>query len=173
MATILRNSQWHNRPEVKMGDYGEEIVRAILEKCGFIVYQAVSEGAHLIDFVVERNKDLIFAIDVKTKAMMKKYAETGFNYSHYQHYRDFSQRSHMPVFIVWVDPSKKTIYGNFLHVLDEPRVQNGIKYPKTMPAKFHKTGELIRYYPECAMLHIGSLSDFDVQYLNAHSTKHY
>ena len=33
---------------------------------------ADSEGAHLIDFVVERNKDLIFAIDVKTKSHDEK-----------------------------------------------------------------------------------------------------
>lgn len=173
MATIQHVSPWHEKPEVKMGDYGELLVRNILENCGFIVYQAVTEGAHLIDFIVELNKNLIFAVDVKTKAMMIKYAETGFNYSAYQHYRDFFQRSHMPVLIVWVDPLNKTIYGNFLHVLDEPRIQNDIKYPKTMPAKFYKQGELIRYYPKCAMLHIGTLTEDDVTLLQRHYTGHY
>lgn len=173
MATILRNSAWHDKPEVKMGDYGEELVRIILEACGFIVYQAVTEGAHLIDFIVELNKNLIFAVDVKTKAMMKKYAETGFDFSQYEKYRKFSQRAHMPVLIIWVDPLNKTIYGNFLHVLDEPRIQNDIKYPKTMPAKFYKQGELIRYYPKCAMLPIGTLTDADADFINKHSIKHY
>ncbi len=173
MGMILRNSPWHDKHEVKKGDYGEELVRRILESHGFVVYQAVTEGAHLIDFIVELDKNLIFAVDVKTKEMMIKYAETGFNYSNYEHYRDFSTRARMPVLIAFVDPRKKTIYGNFLSVLDEPRIQAGIKYPKTMPAKHYKTGQLIRYYPECAMLPLGTLTDIDVAYLKRHSTGHY
>lgn len=173
MGTILRNSPWHDKREVIKGDYGEELVRRILEQHGFIVYQAVTEGAHLIDFIVELDKNLIFAVDVKTKEMMKKYAETGFDYSNYEHYRDFSTRAHMPVLIAFVDPSKKTIYGNFLSVLDEPRIQAGIKYPKTMPAKFFKTGQMIRYYPECAMLPLGTLTDDDATFLKQHSASHY
>lgn len=173
MAMKLKNSAWHDLCEVKKGDYGESLVRRILEDCGFIVWKAVTEGAHLIDFIVELEKRLIFAVEVKTKAMMIKYAETGFNYSHYEAYRDFSRRANLPVLIAFVDPRKKAIYGNFLTVLDEPRVQAAIKYPKTMPAKYYKTGQLIRYYPECAMLPLGELTDFDVEYLNHHSSGHY
>lgn len=173
MATIQKNSPWHNRIEVKKGDYGEELVLHILEHCGFKVYRAVTEGAHLIDFLIERDKNLIFAVDVKTKPMMKKYAETGFNYKHYEEYRDFSRKSRMPVLIVFVDEDKKAIYGNFLHVLDEPRIQNGIRYPKTMPAKFYNTGDLIRYYPACAMLPIGTLNEQHITYLKRHSRMHY
>lgn len=173
MVMIQKNLEWHNLPEVKIGDYGEQLVRNILERHGFKVYQAITEGAHLIDFIVENNKKLIFAVEVKTKPMMIKYRETGFNYKHYEHYRDFSLRAHMPVLIVFVDSSKGKIYGNFLSVLDEPRIQDGIKYPKTMPAKFYKTGDLIRYYPEDAMLFIAKLSDSDCQNLQRSRTAHY
>lgn len=67
MAIIQRNSAWHDKNEVRKGDYGEELVRRILEQCGFVVYQAITEKAHLIDFIVELDKNLIFAVDVKTK----------------------------------------------------------------------------------------------------------
>lgn len=173
MAIIQRNSAWHDKNEVRKGDYGEELVRRILEQCGFVVYQAITEKAHLIDFIVELDKNLIFAVDVKTKPMMVKYRETGFNYSQYEHYRDFSKRARMPVLIAFVDQKEKAIYGNFLNVLDEPRIQNGIKYPKTMPAKYYKSGTLIRYYPECAMLPLGELTDIDVAALERHSASHY
>lgn len=173
MATIQRNSAWHQLTEVKKGDYGEELVRKALEDCGFVVYQAITEKAHLIDFIVERHKNLIFAVDVKTKEMMKKYAETGFNYSHFKEYQAFSERSRLPVLIAFVDKSKKKIYGNFLSVLEEPRQQHNINYPKTMPAKFYKQGDLIRYYPECAMLPLGDLTDNDVEILTRSTFTHY
>ena len=173
METIPKNSPWHDKREVKKGEYGEELVRRILERNGFKVYQAVTDGSHLIDFIVERDKNLIFAVEVKTKSMMKKYAETGINYDHYKEYRDFSIKARMPVLLAFVDSSKKAIYGNFLSVLDEPRIQAGIQYPKTMPAKFYQQGKMIRYYPEMAMLPIGILSDRDVAFLSQHSATHY
>lgn len=173
MATIQRNSPWHDKTEVKRGDYGEELVRKILEQHNFIVYQAITDGAHLIDFIIELNKNFIFAVDVKTKSMMKKYAETGIDYDSYQYYRDFSQKAHMPVLLVFVDPSKGKIYGNFLSVLDEPRIQYGIRYPKTMATKYDGRNKKIRYYPECAMLPLGEISPREVDFLNSCYTGNY
>lgn len=161
MATILRNSDFHNLRETIKGDVGEDIVRNLLEECNFVVYQAITEKAHLVDFIVQRDMDLIFAVEVKTKPKFKKYPATGFDYRHYQRYRDFSKKSRLPVLIVFVDIELKNIYGNFLHVLDEPRTYCNMNYPGT----FKKNGITIRYYPLNAMIDIAPLTEKDITHL--------
>ena len=173
MVTILRNSPWHEKIESKRGDYGEELVAKILDQCGFDVYQSITAKPHGRDFYIDLNKTLLFAAEVKTKNMMKKYRETGIDYRNFKEYQEFWLQTRVPVLLVFVDPSKKSIYGNFLHFLEEPRVQDGIKYPKTIAPKFNRTGGLIRYYPEDAMLPIGTLTDEDVAILEQYNTSLY
>lgn len=173
MGTILRNSLWHEKTETKRGDYGEECVYKILDQCGFVVYQARTDKAHSHDFSVELNKKLLFTVEVKTKSMMRKYRETGIDYKKYIEYRELCVQTRVPLLLIFVDPSKKKIYGNFLHVLEEPRIQDGIKYPKTKAPVRNKTGDLIRYYPEDAMLDIGTLTDDDVAELEKYNKSLY
>lgn len=161
MATTQKNLPWHERPEVQKGDYGEELVKKIVEDCGLICYRAVTEGAHLIDFLWLSGKKFAFAAEVKTKPKFKSYPATGFDLRHYEQYKKFYEDTNIPVFIFFVDDVLKKIYGNFLHVLDDKREFCGMKYPGV----FKKNGRAIRYYPLNAMCKIADLGESDVQKL--------
>lgn len=165
METTRRNLPWHERLNVQKGDYGEELVKKIVEKCGFNCYRSVTDGAHLVDFLWLNGKKFAFAAEVKTKPKFKDYPATGFDYRHYEQYKQFTADTGIPVFIFFVDDGLKKIYGNFLHVLDEPRKFCGMKYPGT----FKKNGITIRYYPMNAMVKIADLSDADAKILKERS----
>lgn len=63
-------------------------------------------------------------VEVKTKPKFKNYPATGFDYRHYLQYKKFT-----------ADETIGAIYGNFLHVLDEPREYCGIDYPSQFTKK--------------------------------------
>lgn len=167
METTHRNLPWHERLNVQKGDYGEELVKKIVEKSGFICYRSVTDGAHLVDFLWLNGKKFAFAAEVKTKPKFKNYPATGFDNRHYEQYKRFSEDTGIPVFVFFVDDCLKKIYGNFLHVLDEPREYCKMKYPGT----FSRNRMTIRYYPLSAMVKIADLSDEDINILKARSMR--
>ena len=162
METILTNSNWNEKIETKIGNIGEQIIRNFFERNGYICYQPVTDGAHLLDFFFFKKNKGIIAADVKTKPSRNKYPDTGFNLKHYEAYNKFISEHNMMMFIFFVDPRKKEIYGNFLHELDKQRISNGMLYPLDEKTKF---GTWIRYYPLEAMIHIADLSNYEVSAL--------
>ena len=126
------------------GEYGERIVRRILEAKGFVVYKPNTPGAHAFDALAIKDKQRCIALDVKAKARRNKYADTGITVSHYLTYKAFSERHSMPFWIVFVDEMVGDIYGNTLEMLDREVTTNGICYP------FEYEGKT-RYWPLISM----------------------
>lgn len=147
MATIRKNFDL----SLAKGEYGEQIVRRILEKQGFVIYKPQTEGAHAFDVLAIQNKTRCIALDVKAKARRNKYADTGINVRHYQTYKAFSEAHQMPFWVVFVDEMLGRIYGNTLANLDKPVTEAGISYP------FEYAG-LIRYWPLASMIFMHTLT---------------
>lgn len=154
---------------LKKGDVGEAIVKAHLEKKGWVVYQPVTEGAHCFDILCIKQKKTAIAIDVKAKSRLNKYPATGINQTHFEEYKAFSEKHSMPFWLIFVDEGQKKIYGNCIKSLEEVRVIEGKTYPFVMPTG----GRPVRLWPLAAMLHIADLGDTDQANLLALNQRNY
>ena len=118
------------------GAIGEEVVRLLLEKRGWVVYQPITTGPHHFDMLSIKDKASAIALDVKAKARMNKFRATGVNQKHFEEYKRFSAKHKMPFWIVFVDehPGERRIYGNTLEELEKPyfSVDENITYPWVM-----------------------------------------
>ena len=175
MGMILKDSEWEKLQTVQKGNIGEGIVQAFLEKMGFVVYRAVTDGAHPFDMLAIKDKKLAIAAEVKTKAMRTYYEDTGFNKSTWEDYMAFSEKHKMDIYIFFVDEHKMEIYGNWLRILEKPRVVNSkngkrIEYPMDSKSKY---GKELRYYPYCAMNHIAWLDETTANKLKDLSQRSY
>lgn len=146
------------------GEYGEQIVREILERKGFVVYQPITNKAHAFDIMAIRDKRSCIAMDVKAKSRRNKYPDTGVNEEHYQIYAAFAEKHQMPFWVVFVDEMDGKIYGNSLRLLDTPVEVGGINYPLIW--KPHQ-GKVIRYWPLINMRHFADLTSDDMQILKS------
>lgn len=158
---LLVNS-WGDRPQVKKGDFAEDIVTKYLENKGFIVYEPVSNGAHGFDKLAVRNKKQFVIAECKAKAKRKYYDDTGIDIRHYKEYKYAQEKHKIPVFIFFIDEHLGEIYGNFLKELEKPY--------KSYPLKQHG----IIYFPMDSMRRdISNLTDGEVSFLKKHSTRNY
>lgn len=135
------------------GEVGEMVVRAHLEKKGWVVYKPHTEGAHAFDILAIFQKKTAIALDVKAKSRMNKYPATGINQNHFEEYLAFSEKHLMPFWVVFVDEMQRTIYGNELGALEVPRVVSGVSYPFIMKTSYSP----VRLWPLEAMKHIADL----------------
>lgn len=120
---------WHDKTEVKAGDLGEIIIHDFLEKQGFILYRPVTNGAHKIDFFGHSGKEkAVYAFEVKTKRRRALKCDTGFNHSNFIHYEEIRKKHNINTFIFFVDVHEAKIYGQWLHKLENPKIENGIIY---------------------------------------------
>lgn len=161
---IPTNSAWHEQTSVKIGDYGEKLVRDFLEAKDYICYKAVTSGAHLMDYLIYRKDKGVIAAECKVKAIRRKYTDTGFDFRSYERYKNFADEHKMRMFIFFIDEAKCEIYGNFLDVLDKKRVFNGKEYPCNEKTS---EGKIIRYYPYGAMIKIKNLTCEEVNFFSA------
>ncbi|MBQ6738869.1 MAG: hypothetical protein IJP96_05185 [Synergistaceae bacterium] len=155
------NSAWHNKIEVKKGDYGENIVQRHFEKQGYLIYKSISDGAHPFDFLCVNNKETFF-VEVKTKAKRNKYPDTGFNLRHYKIYKEYCERESKRMYICFVDPVLNKVYGNFLDILDKERIitdEVGRRlYPSIETARYNSVGTEIIYFHLSVMEHVADLT---------------
>ena len=161
METIRKNFDL----ALAKGEYGERIVRRILEAKGFVVYKPNTPGAHAFDALAIKDKQRCIALDVKAKARRNKYPDTGISVSHYRTYKAFSELHNMPFWIVFVDEMAGDIYGNTLEMLDREVTSNGISYPFEFQGK-------TRYWPLISMRLLHKLSEqemLDLQNLSQRS----
>ena len=167
MATIPKNSRWHDLREVKKGDYGEKLVDDYFEDMGWIVYQPTTDKAHGFDRYLYKNGRQI-ALEVKTKPRCSKYPETGFDERSFQRYQKLSEENNLPVIIAFVDELEKQIYGNWLSELNKPLPTanpNEQDYPKVVG---HTGGvKLTRYFPLKFMRRFRNLTDDEVAILKS------
>lgn len=105
---------------IRKGALGEKIVRERMEAKGWVVYCPVTDGAHAFDLLAIKDKRRALAMDVKAKARLNKIPATGINQSHFETYRDFSQRHQMPFWVIFVDEWQRSIYGNSIEALERP-----------------------------------------------------
>lgn len=153
MVTTSRNFDL----ALEKGEYGEQIVRRILEQKGFVVYKPHTEGAHAFDVLAIKDKSRCIAMDVKAKSRRNKYADTGINVRHFLTYKSFSETHRMPFWLVFVDEMIGKIYGNTLDQLAKPMQRDGISYPYTFDNGY---GATIYWHLE-SMIEMYSLSETD------------
>ena len=120
---------------LKKGGAGEAIIKQYLESKGWVVYQPTTGGAHCFDMMSIKDKKTAIALDVKAKARMNKYPATGVNLTHFNEYKNFSEKHSMPFWIIFVDEMQMSIYGNSLDELEKPITVDGVRYPMTMYSK--------------------------------------
>ena len=97
------------------GEYAEKIVREHLERCGWIVYFPFTKNkAHPVDMLSMKVDGDVMAADVKAKARMTKYRQTGINRSHYNRYIEFARMCAVPFKLVFVDEYERRVYGQDL-----------------------------------------------------------
>ena len=110
---------WANKIQVKKGDFAEDIVHKYLENKGYIVYKPATEGSHAFDRLAIKGKRNVIIAEIKAKARLNKFPETGFETKHYKEYRYIRDKHKLPIFIFFVDEMLKEMYGNFLSVLEK------------------------------------------------------
>jgi len=152
--------KWEDRTEVKKGNFAEKIVHKFLESKGYIVYIPSTSGAHAFDRLAIKNKEQVVIAEIKAKAKLNNYDETGFEYRHYLEYKKISEKHNLPVFIFFVDEMLKEIYGNFLS-----KLENGCRKAPW--------GKQILFKMELMRRHIYNLTDNDVLYLKQNSKRSY
>lgn len=112
--------KWDDKIQVQKGNVGEQIVFKLLEDKGYVVYRPITEKAHAFDNLAIKDKKTVMIAEVKTKARRNNYYDTGINLSHYEEYKYIYDTYKIPVFIFFVDEMEKTIYGNYLDILEKP-----------------------------------------------------
>lgn len=118
---MKQENSWQDKPEVKRGNVGENIVKNHFESLGYIIYEPITNGAHPFDkFVAHSNKKDLFILEVKTKPARIKYPDTGIDISAYNGYKYIVDTYRINIFLVFVDDLNKSVYGNWITELDKP-----------------------------------------------------
>lgn len=156
---------WHDRTEVKKGDYGEGIVRRHLESRGWIVYEPKTQGAHAFDKLCVRNKKEVMIAEVKTKARMNKWNATGFNVRSLEEYRYIQNRYGIRIVCFFVDELLGSIYGETLEALERPYAAQDGSYPM-------RIRNIVLFSLE-VMRELASLTDEEKRFLMSHSQRKY
>ena len=142
----------------KKGDVGEDIVDNLLHSKGIHTYKPSFDGPHPIDRLCFENIDngyKLYALDVKTKELRLKYPDTGYPISNYEVYCEINKTT--PVLILFIDKTKREIYGNYLSELNKKVTVNDWNYPDT------KNKDNIIYFPYCSMKVYANLTDVDIK----------
>ena len=152
--------KWEDKVEVKKGNFAENIVHKFLESKGYVVYIPVTDGAHAFDRLAIKDKEQVIIAEIKAKAKLNNYDETGFDYRQYLEYKKISEKHNLPVFIFFVDEMLREIYGNFLSKLEAD-------------CRKAPWGNQILFKMELMRRHIYSLDNEDVKYLKENSSRKY
>lgn len=160
--------RWEDKPQVQKGMVGEAIVMDWLRQKGFIPYTTAADCPHPFDYLcASKDKKTIFVADAKSKPARTRYPDTGIDIRHHAQYLHIRNRYKLHVFLFFVDEDAGKIYGNFLDVLNKPRMvkHNGavLRYPLNAGG--------IRYWPLSAMRPIGKLTDEQIATLRELSTR--
>jgi len=145
------------KPKVKKGNIGENIIINYLEKKGFIIYKPITKAAHWIDIVATKNKNEIYAIDVKTKARMNKWPATGIDIKHYKDYKRLKKLCNINVYLFFIDDKLGTI-----HCAELKKLSKG----------FNPNKKIIAWYLEEMEL-IHTLTKNQITQLTKHDTRNY
>ena len=165
MATIQQSFE----TALAKGEIGENIVRDMLEKKGWVVYKPVTDKAHAFDIMAIKDKKHVMAFDVKAKARRSLYPDTGIDERHYQVYKTFQDQHNITFWVVFIDENEKKAYGNEIDKLNESTLVNHngkqIQYPMVSNG--------IRYFSLNNMINIFTLDDSYADKLKELSQRNY
>lgn len=177
MGTILKNSEWESRTEVKKGNVGESCVKKFLEEKGFVCYQPTTDNAHAFDMLAIKNKQTAIIAEVKSKELLNKWKATGFPQRNFLEYERFYKKYGIKIFMFFVDHKRGEIYGNWLmENLEAPRVEDGIQFPRV---EYFANGKdkskkiPTRLYHFNSMRPIAKLDETQIQELKALTQRSY
>jgi len=145
---------WQDKTTVKKGNIGEEICRNLLEGQGFVVYNPVTDAAHVIDFFCHKSNKELIAAEVKTKRRtLKNYwyrdskvkskgiaapeligiPGTGFNRKSAKEYWHLHKKHNIDVVLFFVDDFEGCIYGGrfskLLHYGTKMKTADQVVFP--------------------------------------------
>lgn len=96
---------------LKKGELGEQIIREYLEDKGWIVYfPFTKDRPHYFDLLATKDKEKVFAMDVKTKARFNNFPKQGINIKSYNEYMNFANKANIPFYIVFVDDKNGDVH---------------------------------------------------------------
>ena len=107
----MKKTKFEDTPQYKKGKLGEQLVREMIIKNGWVVYTPSEGQAHAFDILATKNKTRIIAIDVKTKARLNKWEAQGINRRTYIEYCYFSEKHNIPFYLVFVDDKNGEIHA--------------------------------------------------------------
>ncbi len=156
---------WNDKKEVKKGTIGEQIVKDYFASRGYVVYLPATDGSHIFDGLLMRDKKELAVLEIKTKARRNYYADTGINISHYNEYKKISESHNLIVRLFFVDEMIGAIYGGNLDDLEKAKVIKNKPYPS-----FEKN---IVFFPLCNMKKIRDLTPEESVMIKNHNTRNY
>lgn len=133
-----------NEARSAKGEYGEQVVRKLLTKWGYTVYEPQRDKPERCDIIAMRPTHDLVMVEVKTKEATIKYNSTGFAVKYYNRYSEILANPKNPEFrVVFVDANEGAIYGaTFKHMVGKEKIFNDIcfwdreifsQYTKLMP----------------------------------------
>lgn len=155
---------WDDRPEVKKGNLGEQIVERYLARQGFVIYSPTG-GPHPFDrLAVTKDKERFIVAEIKTKPRRRHYPDTGIDERHFNDYTRIHLSHSLEVFLYFVDECERKIYGGSLFgeltkELVITHKDRELKYPR-------KEGGIV-YFPLQNMTLIAHLNEEEVVQLSA------
>jgi hypothetical protein len=103
----------------KQGTAGEDIARRYLIRNRYLPFVPGFEGSHPIDFItIKPGENNLIAIDAKTYARRFVAEQTGIDAADYFTYKSFEKARKLKVYLMFVDPFEKAIYGAYLSELE-------------------------------------------------------
>lgn len=128
---------WQDKRETKKGNIGEEIIRNMLRKKGYVIYEPVDNAPHLIDIFCHHSQKDLICIEVKTKRRRANWEDTGFETRHYKEYIRLLENHRLDTFIAFVDDFEECIYGQKLsHLMQFANEYKGQVYFSLQEMKF-------------------------------------
>lgn len=118
MATNRKN--FNNQIQSRKGLLGENIVKDILEKKGWVIYKPITNAPHAFDFLAIKDKIKVKAIEVKTKARLNKWAAQGIDRKKYEQYKQTCENMCVDLWLFFVDDKDGSVYAQNLRKLPEP-----------------------------------------------------
>lgn len=156
------DSNWHNRKSVKKGDFAEKIVRDYLETMGYVIYEPMTNKAHLFDKLAVKDNFEFMIAECKAKPKRREFDDTGFNHKHYHKYKGVMTKHNIPIFVFFIDEKLAEVYGNWLTELEKEVPDEGGNYPRVFDG--------IIYFPMKNMIrNIAKLTPEQCEYLKLHS----
>lgn len=151
----MKNTKFEDTPQYKKGKLGEQLVREMIIKNGWVVYTPSEGQAHAFDILATKNKTRIIAIDVKTKARLNKWEAQGINRRTYIEYCYFSEKHNIPFYLVFVDDKNGEI-----HAVNIAKLHNPIQ-----------VNAYIIAWPLSQMQLIGKIDSMKIQQLSEFDTR--